>query len=172
MALETGTQFGEAASVVEIPTHTGLFETGVNEVLASRFNRATADLEVELSIAGIVHAGLVVGEVGKGTASGWRGSGERLKLLKHKGEVAVGEMSQEWVKPLTGRLLLLMQLPCDRPQIRGGVIPVKDLNGVGEEVVCHLPQPGCAIAEQDHRVCLLLPTPMGLEPKLLTKLDA
>ena len=70
VTFETSAQFGKAASVIKIPTHTSLFEASVNEMLTGRLNRTATDLKIEPAIASIVHASLVVGKIGDGAASG------------------------------------------------------------------------------------------------------
>jgi hypothetical protein len=48
------------ARILNLPAHPGLFETGINQMLTSRLNRARADLEIEFSIVSIVYAGEIV----------------------------------------------------------------------------------------------------------------
>ena len=63
VALEAGTELSQSLKAGNGPAHAGLFETMGDDMFTAAFDGAAADLESELSIEGITHAVLVVGEV-------------------------------------------------------------------------------------------------------------
>ena len=69
-AFEAGAELGDEARAVWGPDHTGLFEALGNDMFAAALDGAGTDLEAVGTVAVIVHAVLVVAEVGEGVVDG------------------------------------------------------------------------------------------------------
>src|SRR5512134_145371 len=149
-AFEAGAELGDAASAGGGPDHTGLFEALGNDMFAAALDGAGADLEAEGAVAVIVHALLVVAEVGEGVVDGCLVRGCGFEVGDDGGDLSVPEQIEVLAGPAFGVVrAFAAEGMGGLPDVGGSMIPVEDLGCTGEVFLGQVPNPVGAIADHN-----------------------